>query len=159
MTPPDTSSSDEAPLVFLCTVSLETSPPQVIFQNPHGDRQIVPVTGGSFDGPHLRGMVLQGGDSTLQRPDGVRELDARMTWQTDDGALLYVTYRGYRAKVPEVPPAWMAGAQRTSRDHYHMVSLRFETGAARYAWLEQAVVVGRGSLVQGNVSYEVFAVR
>lgn len=78
---------------LLCEVSLETAPPQAIGETPHGNRQIVPVTGGAFAGPHLQGKVLAGGDWVLARPDGVRELDGRVTWQTEDSALLYVTYR------------------------------------------------------------------
>jgi hypothetical protein len=41
-----------------------------------------------FEGDRLRGKVLPGGaDWTLKRPDGVVELDLRITLQTDDGAL------------------------------------------------------------------------
>jgi len=146
-------------LAFLCTVSLETAPPQAIGDNPHGNRQVVPVTGGSFEGPRLKGKVLPGGDWVLQRPDGVRELDGRLTWQTEDGVLLYVTYRGYRAKISPVLPHWMAGDHIPADEYYHMITLHFETSAPQYAWLEQVVVIGRGSLMQGGVSYDVFAVR
>jgi hypothetical protein len=158
MTHPD-DLSHEPQLAFLCTVSLETTLPQAIGQNPHGNRQIVPVTGGRFSGPHFNGKVLPGGDWVLERPDGVRELDGRVTWQTDDGALMYVTYRGYRAKMSLTLPRWMAGEQIPPPEYYHMITLHFETSAAQYTWLEQVVVIGRGSLVQGGVSYDVFAVR
>ena len=151
--------ANEPQLEFLGEVSVETALPQAIGENPHGNRQIVPVTGGSFAGPRLKGKVLPGGDWTLERPDGVRELDARVTWQTEDGALLYVTYRGYRTKISGVFPRWLAGEQIPPEEYYHMVTLRFETTAAQYAWLQQVVVIGRGSLIQGGVSYHVFAVR
>src|SRR5262249_24637390 len=158
MTRPD-DLSHEPQLVVLCKVSLDAILPQAIGQNPHGNRQIVPVTGGSFDGPHLKGKVLSGGDWVLERLDGVRELDGRVTWQTDDGTLLYVTYRGYRVKISPVLPRWLAGEQSTSEEYYHMATLQFETSAAQYAWLEQVVIIGKGSLVQGGVSYDLFAVR
>ena len=92
---------DEPRLVFLCELTLDTTPYRPLARPRMGTRVIVPVTGGSFAGPHLNGTVLGGSDSILRRSDEVRELDARMTWQTDDGALLYVTYRGYRAKMPD----------------------------------------------------------
>src|SRR5215469_13610168 len=114
--------SNELQLAFLCTVSLETAPAQAIGENPHGNRQIVPVTGGHFSGPRLTGKVLPGGDWVLRRPDGVSELDGRLTWQMDDGALLYVTYQGYRAKISPVPPHRMAGEQSTSEEYYHMIT-------------------------------------
>lgn len=158
MTYPDVR-SNEPQLTFLCMVSLETTLPLAIGQNPHGNRQIVPVSGGSFAGPHLKGTVLPGGDWVLERLDGVKELDGRVTWKTEDGALMYVTYRGYRAKISEALPRWMAGEQPSPLEYYHMVTLHFETSAAQYAWLQQAVVIGSGSLTQGGVSYYVFAVR
>ena len=151
--------SYEPQLAFLCTVSLETTFPQAIGDNPHGNRQIVPVTGGSFEGPRLTGKVLPGGDWVLRRPDGVSELDGRVTWQTEDGALLYVAYRGYRAKISPVLPRWMTGEPIPVEEYYHMITLHFETSAAQYTWLQQAVVIGRGALIQGGVSYHVFAVR
>lgn len=151
--------SNEPQWELLCEVSLETALPQAIGETPHGNRQIVPVTGGVFAGPHLQGKVLAGGDWILARPDGVRELDARMTWQTEDGALLYVTYRGYRARVSEGLPRWLAGEHSAPEAYYHLITLHFETSAAEYAWLEQIIVIGRGSLMQGGVGYHVFAVR
>jgi len=157
MTHPD-ARSNEPQLAFLCTVSLETASPQAIGQNPHGNRQIVPVTGGSFAGPRMNGKVLPGGDWVLERPDSVRELDGRVTWQAEDGALLYVTYRGYRAKMSQVLPRWMAGEEIAPEGYYHMATLHFETSAEPYTWLQQAVVIGRGSLKPGSVSYDVFAV-
>jgi hypothetical protein len=151
--------ANEPHLEYLCTVSLGTAPPQAIGQNPHGNRQIVPVTGGSFAGPHLNGTVLPGGDWVLERPDGVRELDGRVTWQTQDGALMYVTYRGYRTKIAPALPRWLAGEDVSPEEYYHMATLQFETSAAQYAWLEQVVVIGRGWLTQRGVSYDVFALR
>jgi hypothetical protein len=149
--------SHEPQLESLCKVSLVTALPQAIGQNPHGNRQIVPVTGGSFEGPHLKGKVLPGSDWVLERPDGVRELDGRVIWQPEDGALIYVAYRGYRAKTSGIFPRWMTGEQ-IPLEYYHMITLHFETSAAQYAWLEQTIVVGRGALTQTGVSYDVFAV-
>ena len=158
MTHPDVH-FNEPQLAFLCTVSLETTLPQAIGDNPYGNRQIVPVTGGSFEGPRLTGKVLPGGDWVLRRPDGVSELDGRVTWQTEDGALLYVKYRGYRAKISPVLPRWMTGEPILAEEYCHTITLHFETSAPHYAWLEQVVVIGRGSLMPGGVSYQVFAVR
>jgi hypothetical protein len=115
----------------------------------------VPVTGGSFAGPHLNGTVVSGADSILQRPDGVRELDARMSWLTDDSALLFVTYQGYRAKMAETPPPWLA--EELADEFYHQITLRFETSAPRHDWLQWALIVAKGSLIQGGVTHRVFA--
>ena len=52
---------------------------------------MVPITGGTFEGPNIRGTVLAGGaDRQLLRGDGVRTLDALYELQTDDGAIFTV---------------------------------------------------------------------
>ncbi len=151
---------NEPQLEFLFESSLSLDPPIAIGENPHGNRLIVPVTGGSFEGPHLKGKVLAGGgDWVLVRPDGVGELDVRVTLQTDDGALIYVTYRGYLTKILELLPRWAAGEQIPPEEYYCMITPYFETSAAQYAWLQQVVAIGRGSLIPGSVSYRVFVVR
>jgi hypothetical protein len=94
----------------------------------------------------------------LVRPDGVGELDVRLAVQTDDGALIYITYRGYLSNVPELMPRWAAG-ENISREEYYFVSTPvFETSAARYTWLQTVVAVGIGELIQGGVAYDVYAV-
>src|SRR4029453_6398306 len=78
----------------LMTLRLNTAPIQNIGATPHGTRVTFPITGGFFDGERLRGKVLRGGDDwTLKRSDGVIELDLRVTLETDDGALIHMTFR------------------------------------------------------------------
>jgi len=153
--------SNKPQLEFLFEVALEIAPPHAIGENPHGNRAIIPVTGGSFEGPRLKGKVLPGGaDCLLIRPDGVGELDVRETWQTEDGALLYVTKRGYFTNVSAVIPRFMAGESIPHEEYYFVVTQYFETGAAQYAWLQQVVAIGMGSLLPGGgIGYQVFAVR
>ncbi len=45
----------------LMTVRIAAAPPQKLGAVPHGIRTFVPVTGGSFEGPRLRGKILPGG--------------------------------------------------------------------------------------------------
>ncbi len=63
---------------------------------PFGTRGLAVVTGGSFEGPRLKGTIWAGGggDWWLWGPDGVQRLDVRATFETDDGALIYVQYYG-----------------------------------------------------------------
>jgi hypothetical protein len=151
---------NEPQLEFLYEISVSLDPAIAIGETLHGNRQIILATGGSFEGPRLKGKVLAGGgDWVLVRPDGVGEIDARVTLQTDDGALIYVTYRGYLTKVPELSPRLAAGEQIPPEEYYCMITPYFETSAAQYAWLQQVVAIGRGSLIPGGVSYRVFAVR
>src|SRR3989344_8807698 len=54
-----------------------------------GERRIVNITGGEFNGPRIRGKVLPGGaDRQLVRVDGVLLLDALYEIQANDGTVL-----------------------------------------------------------------------
>ncbi|WP_066255553.1 DUF3237 domain-containing protein [Hydrogenophaga flava] len=67
---------------------------QSLGHGPLGESFIVPILGGRFEGPRLRGNVLPGGaDRQLLRADGVKELDALYELQTDDGAVITVRNR------------------------------------------------------------------
>lgn len=110
--------------------------PQVL-----GSRRIVPITGGTFEGPDLRGRILEGGaDWVRSRPDGASELDVRVTLETEDEALIYVTYRGILYNPPE-------------GDLYWRVTPYFETAAGSYDWLNRIVTVGVGRQQPGQAAY------
>jgi hypothetical protein len=150
----------EPRLEFLYTLVAELAPPIPIGDIPHGQRLVIPVTGGTFEGPRLRGKVLPGGgDWLLIRADGVAELDVRGTLATDDGAFIYTHYRGYATEVPTILPRWAAGEAVPREAYYFATTPYFETGAAQYAWLQRVITVGTGELIPGGVRYEVFAVR
>src|SRR2546425_11879367 len=69
---------------------------------PVGRRRIVSVKGGTFEGPRLRGTVLPGGvDWLVERADGVRTLDVRITLRTEDGHLVYAHYPGLFHSPPD----------------------------------------------------------
>lgn len=66
-----------------------------------GMRGIVPITGGAFDGPRLRGTVLpMGADWALLQPDGSAHVDARYLLQMEDGTLVGIRNRGVCRPVP-----------------------------------------------------------
>src|ERR1700716_2610654 len=74
---------------LLMTLRVTVATPQSIGAVPHGTRRTVPITGGDFEGPRLRGSVLPASaDWLLLRADGVLELDLRATLRTNDGGLI-----------------------------------------------------------------------
>ncbi len=86
---------DEPRFELLYEMKVDLEPPQIIGQTPQGNRQILYVRSGTFQGPRMRGELLPGGgDWFLLPPDNVGELDVRATLKTHDGALIYATYRG-----------------------------------------------------------------
>jgi hypothetical protein len=133
---------------------------QELGETPLGRRRIIPITGGTFEGARLRGKVLPGGaDWQVIRGDGVADLDARYTLETDDGAKIYVRNRGYRHGPPEVL-ARLANGEAVDPSLYYMRTTPwFETGDARYAWLNRIVCVATGVRRAAAVELEVFSVR
>ncbi len=111
-----------------------------------GGRRIVPITGGDFSGPQIRGKVLPGGaDWQVLRTDGVAELEARYTLRTDDGALIYVRNLAFRHGPPDVIAALAAGRPADPASYYFRGATFFETSAARYAWLTKHIIVCTGA--------------
>src|SRR5881296_4323119 len=118
----------------LMTLQVVVPPPQRLGAVPHGTRVIAPITSGTFEGPRLRGKVLPGGaDWTLLRSDGVLELDLRITLETDDGTLIYMSFEGIRDDgAPGAP--------------YFRTLSRFETAETKYSFLNRLLAVGTGEI-------------
>jgi uncharacterized protein DUF3237 len=110
-----------------------------------GGRRVVPITGGDFSGPQLRGVVLKGGaDWQVLRNDGAAELEARYTLRTDDGALIYVRNHALRHGSAAVMAALAAGQPVEANAYYFRGATFFETSTARYAWMTKHVIVCTG---------------
>ena len=63
-------------------------------ESKRGTRRVIPITGGTFSGPKIKGEVLSGGeDWQLVRPDGDTELYARYLLKTDDGHVIQIINR------------------------------------------------------------------
>lgn len=98
--------------------------------SPLGERFLVPILGGHFEGERLRGRVLPGGaDRQWLRPDGVKELDALYEMQTDDGCIITVRNRVLvDAHAPD--------------GRYARSVVRLQASHPRYDWLGRRVWVG-----------------
>ena len=71
-----------------------------------GELRVVPVTGGTFEGPRLQGELVPGTTADWLRvePDGTAHMDVRLVMRTDRGAHFYMHYSGIRTGVPEALP-------------------------------------------------------
>jgi hypothetical protein len=126
---------------------------------PAGHRRIVRVTGGTFEGPKMRGTVLGGGgDWLVGRGDGTRALDVRITLKTDDGALIYSHYPGVFHGAPAVMERLARGELVDPGEYYFRTAPLFETAAERYAWLNRLLAIGIGRRTREHVGYTVYAV-
>ena len=129
-----------------------------IGQTPAGLRRIAPVTGGTFTGERLSGTVQGGADWVLNRADRVMVVDVRLTLETDDGALIYLAYQGRLLAEREVMARFGKGALLRPEEYSLAMTAKFECGDERYAWLNNAVVVGTGEQTASGPIYTLFEV-
>jgi hypothetical protein len=138
------------------------SPQQDVGTGYFGRRMIAQVIGGEFEGDRLRGKVLPGGGdwATIDANDTLR-LDARVTLETHDGALIYISYKGVLRPLAIAGEQAARGGPRDeteARQVYFRTAPIFETGDRRYTWLNDIVAVGIGSAIGNAVEYEVFEI-
>jgi len=125
---------------FLLRLVLQAMPPNTV-----GNRLIVSVAGGSFEGPRLKGTIVSpSGDWIVRRPDGANVLDVRLLLQTDDREKIYMSWRGLARPL-----------EGTLRARITPV---FETGAGRYSWLNDVVSVGVYQPGAGGIAYRVYEI-
>jgi hypothetical protein len=129
---------------FVFEARVQVAAPLVIGQSAHGLRRVVPITGGTFAGPAIKGKVVPGGaDWQFVRPDGVLEVQAKYTLQTDDGALIMVENNGMRHASPTVMERLTKGEMVPGSEYYFRTSARFEApNGGKYEWLNRAIFIG-----------------
>lgn len=135
----------------LFRLNAEVAPPQVI-EGPLGRRLFIPITGGTFCGDRLSGVVQSGGsDFQLIRQDGVAELDVRVTLLTDDGVTVQLKGHGIRHTTPEVFARIMSGADVDSSEYYFREALFFEAPVGKYEWLNRIIAIAKGGRRKSEV--------
>jgi Protein of unknown function (DUF3237) len=125
-----------------------------------GHRRIVPLIGGIFAGPEVKGKLLPGvsADWQIVLPDGTAIADIRYTLQTDAGALLYVQSRGVRHGSPKVLARLRNGEDVDASEYTFRTSTQVETASPDLDWLNKGVFVSVGGRLQGGVIYETYLV-
>lgn len=119
------------------------------------------VTSGEISGPRLQGKLRPtGGDWLTLRTDGVSILDVRVTFETDDGALIYASYTGV-ADLGEDGYQKFLGGEPPASGLPLRVAPRYQTSHPSYTWLNrlQCLGIGQAFLERGEVRYDIYAVR
>ena len=116
----------------LTTFHADLEPPQDVGAGPYGMRQIFVAKGGKATGDRLSGQLRPGGgDWALVGPDGYGRLDVRSTLETDDGALLYISYSGVVDLSGRAMQALAEGPATEYGEVRFLTQPRFETGDPR----------------------------
>jgi hypothetical protein len=100
----------------------------------HGRRTVIPITGGTFEGPGIKGTIINGGaDYQLANAQGRTELEAIYCIKTDDGVYIHVRNRGIIA----------SGKDADGKPTFYFRAVpQFEAPAdSKYGWLNDALFV------------------
>ncbi len=130
----------------------------VIGPTPGGLRRIAPVTGGRFSGERMNGTVLPGADWVINRADGVMVIDVRLALETDDSALIYLTYQGRFLASAEAMTRFSKGELLKPGEYSLVIVAKFECGDEQYAWLNNVIAVGTGQQMAHGPVYSLFEI-
>jgi hypothetical protein len=144
----------------LFRIRIELHPILTVGDTPMGHRRMIPVSGGTFDGERLKGVIAAhgGADWLLRRADFSFQQDVRLTLQTDDGAIVLMSYRGVRHSSDEVRERLAKGEPVDPREYYLRTAPFFETADPRYTWLNTIVTIGIGEIASGGAAYDVYEI-
>lgn len=134
------------PVDFLFRMEATIGTTAQVSPGPQGNRVVVGVAGGSFEGPKLVGKLLAGPGSewATQRADGTMKADVRLVLATHDGAQILMTYNGI--------------AREENGEWRVTTAPLFETGDERYAWLNHVQAIALGGPIENGVRYDVYRV-
>jgi hypothetical protein len=126
----------------ICSLHVELGTVQEIGTLASGRRRVVPILGGSVEGPHLQGEVLPGGaDWQMVAPDGSAAIEARYTMRASDGGLILAHSRGMRNGPPPVLARLAAGEAVDPADYYFRTVVTLETDAPAHAWVNRRLFI------------------
>ncbi|KAI6352489.1 hypothetical protein MCOR25_009402 [Pyricularia grisea] len=113
-------------LTHLYSLNCTLDPKINVGDGPYGNRAAIPIIGGTFEGPRIKGTIRNlGADWGLTDNRGVFHPDTRYGLTTDDGAEIYIRTFGSK--------------QSTGGIYLHGL---YETGSDKYWWLNDIVAVG-----------------
>lgn len=138
-------------LIPLFNATFTTAAPLMVGDGPCGPRVVGAITAIDLEGERIRATLASPvAADWMVRTGSIAVVDVRLTLRTHDDALIYMTYGG----------RFDLGVQG---DKYAYVAPTFETGDARYAWLNAVQAVGKGRFVPtsdgGRLEYEFCEVR
>jgi hypothetical protein len=148
-------------LEFVCELKVTTSPTKVVGNTAHGERRIIPITGGTFEGPKLKGTVLNGGaDYQLVNKENTRtEVEAIYSVLTDDGVLIHIRNKGVLFMKPEIMAQLEQGEPLDWDKVYFRAAPTFEAPVdSAYDWMNNAIFICKGVPAKEYVSIQVWKV-
>jgi hypothetical protein len=143
---------------YVFTMRGRLGPPIDFGSSLTGHRMYYALTGGTIEGPEIKGEILPGGGDWIKMHGGRRaELDVRLHVRTEDGSLIYIHYPGWMELNEKVLVALSGGPETGYDDLYARATPRMETGSSAYSWVNDTVFICRGRVIAGpTIEVEVF---
>ena len=138
--------TDQAPagpqLEFALQLKVTLGQAFSIENTQHGRRTVIPITGGTFEGPGIKGTIVNGGaDYQLANAQGRTELEAIYCIKTDDGVYIHVRNRGIIANSNDA---------NGRPSFYFRCAPQFEAPAdSKYGWMNNSLFLCAPSFSQG----------
>ena len=127
--------NDAPQLEYVVELKVKCEGAYQVGQTSHGNRFIIPIVGGTFEGPEMKGVVLPGGaDYQLQdQATGRTEIEAIYSIRTDDGVNIHIRNKGLIC----------TGTDKDGRPQFYFrTTPQFEAPQdSKYAWLNNAIFV------------------
>jgi hypothetical protein len=132
-------------LEFALELRVSIAPTLDLGSRTFGSRRTVPITGGTFTGPRIAGIVLPGGaDWQFVESDGLTFVEAQYVIETGDGVRIEVHNRGVRHGPADVIARLAAGESVSPGEYYFRTTPFFSLPSRKYEWLRRSVFVGVG---------------
>ncbi len=140
----------EAEFVMQLKVSL--GQPFSVGDTPQGKRNVIPITGGTFEGPGIKGTILNGG-ADYQLTDGQRtSIEAIYNIKTDDDVYIHIRNCGIIS---------FGNDDKGQPSFYFRAAPKFEAPKdSKYAWLNNAIFICAPDMSQqGGITLNVWKVK
>ena len=152
--PAQTSPADDTPtLEVVCELHVKLGQTYTVGQTAHGSRVVIPITGGTFEGPNMKGTVLEGGADyqLVDQKQGRNEIEAIYSIKTDDGVYIHIRNCGLivTGQGPDGKP-----------NFYFRCAPKFEApNDSKYNWLNNSLFLCKpGGFNPDGISLRVWRV-
>jgi hypothetical protein len=148
-------------LEFVFSAEGKLAAPLQIGATYEGQRRIIPILDGSFEGPRIKGTFVSIGAADWQhtRADGVTQAEATYAIQTHDGVIIQVQNHGLRHGPDAVMKRLVAGEDVDPAEYYFRTNPRFKAPEGKYDWLNKSIFVASGARYANAIKLWFFEVR
>jgi hypothetical protein len=148
-------------LEFVFSAEGKLAAPLQIGATYEGQRRIIPILDGTFEGPRIKGTFVSIGAADWQhtRRDGVTQAEATYAIQTHDGVIIQVQNHGLRHGPDAVMKRLAAGEDVDPAEYYFRTNPRFKAPEGKYDWLNKSIFVASGARYANAIKLWFFAVR